>query len=160
MPIALGAKAPTFTLPAGDGTPLTLELLGAPALLAFFRTDCPTCQLAFPVFGEIERRFRGNANVVAIAQDPAAEAKPWLLEFGFEGEMLDDSDGYEVSRAYDVQTVPTLVLVGPDGDVDLVIEGWSRHAVNSLVERFGSLTGGPTDPVSELEDGLPHYKPG
>jgi len=161
MAIAIGAPAPTFSLPGRDGGSRTLEDLGTPALLAFFKMSCPTCQLAFPVFGEIERRFHGSAAVVAVAQDPMLQAQQWLTELGFEGEVLNDSYGrYEVSRAYDIQTVPTLVLVGPSGDVDLVTEGWSRHAVNLVAERIGELTGGLTDPVSDPEDGLPHYKPG
>ena len=161
MPLAVGTQAPTFRLPAGDGEPRTLEQLGSPAVLAFFKTSCPTCQLAFPVFGELERRFRGTASVVAVAQDPMLEAQPWLTELGFEGDVLDDSLGrYEVSRAYGVQTVPTLVLVNTEGEVDRVAEGWTRDGVNAVAARLGELTGGPTGPVSTPEDGLPPHKPG
>lgn len=161
MAIAAGTPAPTFRLPAGDGAPRTLEELGTPAVLAFFKTSCPTCRLAFPVFGELERRFRGNASVVAVSQDPMLQATQWLGDLGFEGDVLNDSYGrYEVSRAYDVQTVPTLVVVGPDGDVDLVTEGWTRDGVNAVAARLGELTGAPGDPVSTPEDGLPPHKPG
>lgn len=161
MPLAAGTPAPTFRLPSGDGEPRTLEELGSPAVLAFFKTTCPTCQLAFPVFGELEHRFRGKAAVVAVAQDPMVQAQQWLAELGFEGDVLSDSYGrYDVSRAYGVQTVPTLVLINPDGDVDETTEGWTRDGVNALAARLGELTGGPTGPVSTPEDGLPPHKPG
>ena len=161
MTIAVGTPAPAFSLPAGDGTARSLAELGAPAVLAFFKTTCPTCQLSFPVFGELERRFRGRATVAAVSQDPMAQATQWLADLGFDGEVLNDSYGrYEVSRAYDVRTVPTLVLVGPGGEVERVAEGWTRDGVNAVAARLGELTGGSTNPVSTPGDGLPPFKPG
>ena len=161
MPLTAGTRAPTFRLPGGDGKPRTLEQLGSPAVLAFFKTSCPTCQLAFPVFAELERRFRNKAAVVAVSQDPVLQAQQWLGELGFGGDVLDDTLGrYEVSRAYGVQTVPTLVLVNAEGEVDHVTEGWTRDGVNAVAARLGELTGGPAGPVSTPEDGLPPHKPG
>jgi peroxiredoxin len=161
MPIPVGTKAPSFRLPARDGAPRSLDDIGTPAVLAFFKTSCPTCKLAFPVFGELERRFRGAADVVAVSQDPMLQATQWLGELGFDGDVVNDSYGrYEVSRAYDVQTVPTLVLVGPTGEVDGVAEGWSRDGVNEVARRLGELTGRGGEPVSTPDDGLPPHKPG
>jgi peroxiredoxin len=172
MTIAAGTPAPAFRLPAKGGGARGLDDLagagagagtgeGTPVVLAFFKTSCPTCQLAVPVYGELERRFRGRATVAAVTQDPLATATRWLDERGFEGDVLDDTFGrFEASRAYGVQTVPTLVLVGPGGVVDHASEGWSRDAVNAVAARRAELTGRPPDPESTPADGLPPFKPG
>jgi thiol-disulfide isomerase/thioredoxin len=130
-------------------------------VLAFFKTGCPTCQLSFPVWGELARRYGDAIPVVGVAQDPPAVAGPWLAERGFPGPNVDDSDGYPLSRAFAVDVVPTLVLVDGDGTVAEVGEGWSRDAANAWDERLAAATGRPSPgPVSEDEDGLPAFKPG
>jgi hypothetical protein len=148
MPINPGTSAPG---PGGEG----------PALLAFFKTGCPTCQLSFPVWGELSRRYGDAVDVVAVSQDPQSAARPWLDERGFDGPLHDDSAGFPLSRAFEVDVVPTLVLVGEHGVVLDVEEGWSRDAANAWDERLAELTGRASPgPLSTPEDGLPPYKPG
>lgn len=162
MALAPGTHAPDFDLPAAGGGRRSLgELSGdGAALLAFFKTGCPTCQLAFPVYAEIERRYGDAVPVVAVSQDSLDKTVPWLEEKGFAGEALDDhSDHYAVSEAYEVAVVPTLVLV--DGDVVVATgEGWDRDRVNALARQLGQRTGRDTSPVSTEGDGRPAFKPG
>lgn len=163
MPLEPGTPAPDFRLPGSDGEPHTLGELTAegPALLIFFRGGCPTCRLAFPVYGELARRYGDAAAVVAVSQDPVLQAGPWLLEHGYSGPALDDSaDDYAVSVAYDVQTVPTLVLVDRDRTVTMVAEGWDRDWANQFARALGDATGRSVAPVSTDADGLPVFKPG
>ena len=167
MPVAPGAAAPDFELPEGGGGRRSLAELAAtgPVLLAFFKASCPTCQLAFPVYAELARRYGDAAPVVAVAQDPPAVARPWLDERGFAGPRLDDSAGYRASDAYGVRSVPTLVLVEPDATVARVTvarveEGWDRDRTNALARELGERTGRRTDPVSTEGDGRPAFKPG
>lgn len=162
MPLAPGATAPDFDLPSADGGRRTLSDLTArgPALLAFLKTGCPTCQLAFPVYGELERRYGDAVPVVAVTQDSLAKTVPWLEDKGFAGPAVDDaSGGYAVSEAYAVTTVPTLVLV-EDGEVAGTSEGWDRDRANAWAHQLGELAGRDTSPVSTEGDGLPLFKPG
>ncbi len=162
MPLPVDTDAPHFELPSADGRPRSLGDLsaGGAVMLAFFRTGCPTCALAFPVYGEMERRYGAAVPLVAVSQDSLAEAVPWLRDKGFAGLALDDeSDGYAVSDAYGVTTVPTLVLVD-GGRVVAVSEGWDRDRVNAWAALLGQRTGGDTSPVSTEGDGRPVFKPG
>jgi thiol-disulfide isomerase/thioredoxin len=138
MPIAPGAAAPAL--------PPDVAL---PVVLAFFKKSCPVCQMAFPAYG----RLADHANVVAVAQDH--DASDWLAERGFAGAVVDDSDGYPLSNACGIRTVPTLVVVEGDGTVGKVAEGWDRDAVNDIAARLGGV-----GPVSTQADGLPPFKPG
>lgn len=162
MPLPAGAEAPRFTLPDGDGVPRALGdlITKGPALLVFFKTSCPTCRIAMPVVGELDRRYGEAVPVVAVTQTSMAVTRPWLGEVGFTGPVLDDERGrFSVSSAYDVQTVPTLVLV-EDGRVVATSEGWDRDRMNEWARDLGTRTGTATTPVSIKGDGRPVFKPG
>ena len=162
VPLPPDADAPGFALPSADGQPRSLDDLttNGAVLLAFFKTGCPTCQLAFPVYGELERRYGDAVPVVAVTQDPLATTVPWLEEKGFAGPVLDDdSDGYAVSAAYGVTTVPTLVMVEV-GTVVVSSEGWDRDRVNAWAAVLAERAGGDATLVSTEGDGLPVFKPG
>lgn len=163
MPLDPGTVAPDFRLPGGDGEPHGLAELtaGGPALLLFFKCSCPTCRLAFPVYGELSRRYGDAVAVVAVSQDPVLKARPWLDDLGFAGPVLDDTaDRYAVSRAFGIDAVPTMVLVDADRTVARVSQGWDRDGANAMAAALGGLTGRPGDPVSTEGDGRPVFKPG
>ncbi len=162
MPLPVGADAPLFTLPDGDGGPRRLaDMVGTgPVLLAFFKISCPTCHLAMPVVAELQRRYGDAIPVVGVTQSKMADTLPWLDEAGFAGPVLDDEqDRFAASRSYDVQTVPTLVLVD-GGRVAAAIEGWDRDRMNGLAADLGDRTGRDTSPVTTEGDGRPVFKPG
>jgi thiol-disulfide isomerase/thioredoxin len=162
MPLPAGAVAPAFCLPDAAGTERTLADLapGGTALLAFFKTSCPTCRLAFPVYGELERRYGDVVPVVAVTQTTMATTVAWLDEVGFAGPVLDDERGrYAVSAAFQVGSVPTLVLV-EDGRVAATSEAWDRDRVNAWAGELGRRTGRDGSPVSVESDGRPVFKPG
>ena len=163
MVIEVGTKAPAFRLAASDGEPRSLHDLvkSAPALLVFFKTTCPTCVMAMPVYGEMVRRYGDEVFVVAVSQDPLLQAHAWLAEQGFGGLALDDTpDRSAVSRAFGIATVPTAVLVDQEGEVADVVEGWQREGANRLAARLGAITDRTADPVSTAADGRPPQKPG
>lgn len=162
MPLPAGSTAPRFTLPDSDGTPRALADLTAagPALLVFFKTSCPTCQLAFPVYAELERRYGDVLPAVAVSQSAVGPTRAWLDDLGFAGPLLDDERGrFTVSAAYRVRSVPTLVLV-EDGRVAATSEGWDRDRANDWARDLGTRTGRSTAAVSVEGDGRPVYKPG
>jgi peroxiredoxin len=162
MPLPAGVDAPAFVLPDADGRPRRLRDLTAsgPALLAFIKTSCPTCRLAMPVIGELARRYGDAVPVVAVTQTAMATTEPWLAENGFVGPVLDDEQGrFAVSRAYGIDTVPTLVLV-EDGKIAAATQGWDRDRMNGWAKDLGTRSGRDTGPVSTEDDGRPVFKPG
>ncbi len=163
MALDPGTVAPDFRLPGGDGEPHGLGDLTAvgPALLIFFKCSCPTCRLAFPVYGELARRYGDAVPVVAVSQDPVVQARGWLDENGFPGLVLDDAAGhYATSRAFGIEAVPTMVLVDGERTVVRVSAGWDRDGVNDMAAALGRITGRSGDPVSTEADGRPVFKPG
>lgn len=162
MLIEVGAAAPPFTLEGQAGTVALDDLRGdGPALLAFFKTTCGTCRLAFPVYGDLHRRYGDALPVLAVGQDPLDACRTFLDSHDYDGPVVEDpAPDYPASSAYGIEAVPTLVLVGADGQVQRVTQGWDREEINAWARLLGEHTGGPTDPLSTPEDGRPPFKPG
>lgn len=163
MPVEPGSVAPAFTL-EGERGPIALGDLHAetPALLLFFKVTCGTCKLAFPVYGELYRRYADRLPMLAIGQDPPEACRDFLEEHDFPGPYVEDrAPDYDVSYSYDIQAVPTLVLVDEAGRVQRLTEGWDREEANAWATLLSELTGDPAaEPVSTPDDGRPPFKPG
>lgn len=144
-----GATAPPIPgVTFGDG----------PRLLAFYKVSCPVCQMAAPTIQTLADRFPDV--VVPLGQDPEEKLTAFAGEYGLRQPALPELPPYEVSDAYGVGTVPTLFLVGEDGEVLETLESWSREGYNGIAYRLAELTGGEYRPVSEPGDGLPPFRPG
>ncbi len=158
---APGAPAPDAPLRSLIGEPTTIAFAhgGAPAALFFFKVDCPTCPVVLPVVERMHRAYGGlGARVIGISQDEAATTRDLLGEMTLPV-LLDDAD-YAASRAFGIDTVPSLVLIGADGRVARVEEGWSRQAYNEISEALARASGRPYVPASDPSDGRPDWKPG
>lgn len=66
-PVAVGQKAPVFTLPGLSGRPFTLSApLREPVILDFFTTWCPPCQSEAPTLARFAAQFRGRVRLVMV----------------------------------------------------------------------------------------------
>jgi peroxiredoxin len=136
---ATGARAPEFLLPRLEGGQVRLAEIVAngPVLLAFFKVSCPVCQLTLPF---LERLPSNALRVYGISQNTAGLTRDFNREFGLSFPMLLDTEetGFEASNAYGISSVPTLFLVEGDGNIALVVEGWSRQDIESLGRKAGT----------------------
>lgn len=148
-PLGVGESAPPVPGVAfGDG----------PVGLFFFKVTCPTCQLAAPKMAAFERAYSGR--VVGIGQDPQDVLEAFGEFHGMGIRALEDRPPYEVSNAYGIVSVPTLIVVGDDGTVIESVGAWDREGFNRASERIASALGVDPAAISVEGDGLPSFKPG
>lgn len=161
MPLAVGAAAPDFELPELDGGVVRLrEWLGAdPVVVAFFKTTCPTCMLAFPFLERIHQRA-GGLRVLAVSQDGAEATRRFHddLEVTLPTVLDAAATGYAVSDAYGITHVPSLFLVAraegtDEGVVEWFSTGFSKPELEELGQRAGVAVFG-------VQDRVPVWKPG
>ena len=142
-PLAPGARAPEFRLPVLDGGDATLASLTAngPALIAFFKVSCPTCQLTFPF---LERLTAGSLSVYGISQNDPEDTRDFNRESAITFPVLLDNEdnNFAASDAYGISTVPTILIVEPGGKISYTAEGWSKKEM----EKLGQQAGVPGDP--------------
>jgi peroxiredoxin len=150
-----GSRAPEFRLPRLGGGEAALDelLVNGPILLAFFKVTCPVCQLTFPF---LDRLYDPAASpVYGISQNCEEDTSEFNRYFGVSFPTLLDreEDGFQVSNAYGISSVPTLFLIERDRTIARVVEGWQRKQIEWLGARIGVA---PIRP----EEKVPEWKPG
>ena len=150
-----GDLAPGFRLARLEGGEAALAdlLRTGPILLAFFKVTCPVCQLTLPF---LERIHAGAAlPIYGISQNDAADTREFNAEFGITFPALLDTEesGFPASNGYGISHVPTMFLIGLDGRITRVIEGWNRQEIESLGESVGVRVIYPTDDVPAWKSG-------
>jgi thiol-disulfide isomerase/thioredoxin len=130
----VGREAPEFSLSlvanggelGADGTQLSVsQLRGHPVLLDFWATWCGPCRAEAPVVDRISRRWHDRGLVVVGVNtdtpdqgDPGEFARSHRLTYP----IVRDPSG-TASRAYDVDSLPTLVILSSAGKVVAVRTG-------------------------------------
>lgn len=150
--IGTGELAPDINLCDIDTGEVVVDpWTGGPTIIAFFKVTCPVCKMAAP---KIAALAESGARVVAVGEDPAPALSTFRDQFDQRVPTVSEPAPYDVSEAYGVRSVPSLVLVGPDGVVVGAAGAWDREKWNAMSQAAG---GGP---VSDESDGLPIFRPG
>src|SRR6185437_2541076 len=130
------SAAPDFSLASSSGGPVSLSDLCAdgPVLLLFVSEECPTCTLTLrrlaPVVSELTA---SGLTVAAVFEDPLEVAARVARRTGFGGTVLSEPAPYEISRAYELVSLPTLVLVDRAGQQMGRVVGWDAEALQTLL---------------------------
>jgi peroxiredoxin len=120
------------------------------ALLVFFETDCPTCQLTLPYLNTLAK---DKVQVIALSQDDEASTKQFVQQMGISYPVELDRD-LTLSRAFNPQSVPTLYLLNENGAITQTLIGFDKTGLNELAQSLGS------PPIAPANDGAPGWKPG
>ena len=138
--LALGAKAPDFSLKSLDGKRFSLadELARGPVVLAFFKVSCPTCQYAFPFYERLHKAYGSQGvRLVGISQNDAKETAAFIKDFKLTFPvLLDDTRSYPVSNAYGLTNVPTIFWVAQDGEIEVSSVGWLKADFEEINRRM------------------------
>jgi peroxiredoxin len=123
---------------------------GKKALLVFFETDCPTCQLALPYLNALKR---DSIQVIGLSQDDERSTREFVSQLKISYPVELDL-GLRISRAYDPQSVPTFFLLDESGQVQQTLVGFDKKGLNDLAAAMGQ------SPIAPPDDGAPAWKPG
>ncbi len=147
--LASGAVAPHV-----DGNPLT-----GPALIAFFKTDCPACHLALRYLDGLSRQFAVSGSVVAVSQDDPASTQDLIRSLDLDMPVRFDTD-LEASVACALEAVPALFLVNGAGLVADSSQGFDKADLNRFSAALAGLLGVAAPSPVPAGDGNPDFQPG
>jgi thiol-disulfide isomerase/thioredoxin len=102
---------------SGERLPLTPP--GRTSLLAFWSPSCPPCLVEIPQLADLFQRFgEEGLNLIAIASsgDRPDSVLNSVRDHKIPYPVSLDLHG-EIARTLEVEAIPTLVLIGPDGRV-------------------------------------------
>ena len=123
---------------------------GKKALLVFFETDCPTCQLALPYLNALGS---DAVQVIGLSQDDDARTQQFVKDMGISYRVSVDS-GWKFTKAYDPQSVPTMYLLDESGQVLQTLVGFDKAGLNALAQTLDRPA------IAPENDGAPAWKPG
>lgn len=150
-----GARAPAFELKDLSGAPQRLEIIleNGPAVLAFFKIGCPVCQMTFPYL----ERLAGQSALqfIGISQDEPKATRGFNERFRITFPTLVDNaaQGYVVSNAYGISSVPSIFVVERDGAISKSFSGFSKRDLEALGERIGKPPFAPGEKVADFRPG-------
>ena len=136
-----GAEAPDFVLKSLSGENLRLsEYRGEVVMLSFWATWCGDCRAQLAGFNDVYNRYReAGFELLAVSMDKElddAEETASNLQAGYP--VLHDM-GREVSRLYDVGSIPVIVLIDREGIVREVFQGYRRGGEQEYLEQVKAL---------------------
>jgi peroxiredoxin len=161
--VTVGQKAPHFELADMDNKKYGLEeaLRRGPVLVAFFKVECPTCQLTFPFVQRLYQQFRARGvQVWGISQDDLRDSRHFAKEYGVTFPVLIDDYPYKVSRAYNLTYVPTLLLIAADARVKLASEGFARADLLEIQKALAKHFSVAPPALFHASDRVPEFEPG
>jgi len=139
-----GDRAPDFTLPDQNGTPVSLsKVLETSAVVLFFypKDDTPTCTREACAFRDAFEDFAtAGATVIGISSDPAATHRRFAEKYGLPFTLVSDTTGsvraaYRVPKTLLVLPGRTTFVIGRDGLVQLAFthaRNGERHVHEAL----------------------------
>jgi peroxiredoxin len=149
-----GSQAPNFSLPALDGTEVSLEAMhGKIVLLNFWASWCGPCRIEMPSLEHLYRDFSAYRDFALLTVNTEQRDTPWVQNFmannGYDFPVLLDA-GSAASAAYGVRALPSTFVIGRDGRILWRHSGaldWSdpklRDALKALLEKRPRHSPGP-----------------
>lgn len=138
-PARQGAPAPDLSLPALDGSTLTLsDLKGKPVILNFWATWCGPCKIEMPLFIHAYDSHKDRLAMIGVnVQEQAGPVQAFVGQYGITFPVVLDADG-QVSTIYQVRALPTTVFIAADGTVSAMHRGaiLSRPDLQPYLDRI------------------------
>ena len=144
--IEVGEEAPTFVNPKLDGVfVFSKNLIGSSWLLIdFFATDCVPCKEELPQLEIIQEQFAEDGLVgVVFATDAKGNSivKPYFEEQPTNLMVLIDR--FKVAaQKYGVETIPSVFLVDPEGNIAFKQVGYSHEAIIKMTKMLADAYSG------------------
>lgn len=131
--VETGQTAPDFDLPGNAGNIKLSALKGKTVYLDFWASWCGPCRQSFPWMNEMQSRYGSKGlRVVGLNVDQqTSDAKSFLKETPANFDVAFDAGG-ATPRSYAVKTMPTSILIGPDGKVLAVHNGFKKEHRDEL----------------------------
>jgi len=134
--VGVEQAAPDFTLKSLEGTNLRLdEYKGQVVLINFWASWCGPCRQELPLLDRINERYRdaGFAVLGVNVEGTMGPASDMAKKAGVNFPVLVD-ENQRVSEMYDLEAMPTSVVVDRDGVVKYVHRGYKPGDEAKYVE--------------------------
>lgn len=138
----VGEAAPDFTVPTMSGDDFTLsEHRGQVIVLDFWASWCPPCKASLPALERVHQAHLDDDDVLVASVNTDqphiqnGRLGDYVERNGFNFPVLFDR-GMRISKTYAVRSIPTMVIVLPNGEVHHVQVGLPANTVDGIAEHL------------------------
>ena len=119
-----GKPAPDLSLTTIDGKTVTLESLkGKTVLLDFWATWCPPCKVDAPALDKLHAKYGKDLVIVGISMGEDRTTVEGFLKKNPHAFPMVLSSENDLPRQYDVESLPTYMIVDADGNFEMATSG-------------------------------------
>ena len=162
--LTAGTSAPDISLPILNGGNFSLPdaLKRGPVLAAFFKVSCPVCQYTFPYLERLHKAYGDRKiTIIGVSQNDRQETAAFMKEYGVTFPVvLDDPKAYEVSNAYGLTNVPTMFLIGEDGEIEISSVGWVKKELEDINRRLSDAQKTPLALLFKPKEDVADFRAG
>lgn len=137
----MGGDAPDFTLQSNQNSNIRLsELKGSVVLLNFWASWCGPCRKEMPLLEDIQKKYGALGFTILgvnVDKDPRL-ANKILDDITVTFPVLFDPKG-EVSKLYDVDAMPTTVIVDRNGKMRFLHRGYKPGYEDDYIAQIKQL---------------------
>lgn len=133
--------APDFTLPSSTGENVRLaEQRGQVVMLNFWASWCGPCRKEMPLLDEMSKRYSAAGFVLygVNVEEDNTDAKKLIKELGVSFPILYDTES-KASSLYNVDAMPTTVLIDKKGEIRFVNRGYKAGDENKYRDQIREL---------------------
>ena len=134
--------APVFTLAdAATGKPFSLTTASKtrPLVLDFWATWCGPCRAELPHLETLSQKYQGKVAFYGVnSSDPSPVTAAFARQNHLTFPMLSDTD-HHVAFQYGADSIPLLIVIGTDGKVRAVTDGYSENVESELSRTLDAL---------------------
>ena len=153
-----GQPAPDFTLDDLQGQSVSLsDFKGQAVFLDFWASWCGPCIGAVPYLEELKRQTRDQKVVfLNISLDSADEWHQAVNEHSLTGVHVHSPGGWQsaVAQLYQIRSIPSYFLVGPDGRMDGRVNHVSDVYIEEVVARIEEVLSGKVPSSTSGQSGI------
>lgn len=142
LALEVGAAAPAFELDGPNGKVSLVQYRGQYLYLDFWASWCAPCKRSFPWMEQLQKKHaNNNLKVLAVTVDSERKdaehflkTTPTTLAIGF------DPAGAS-AKAYAIKGMPTSILIGPDGKVRYIHNGFNHDSPAKIEQAINTALG-------------------
>ena len=140
--VDVGQPAPDIELPGATGVQKLSDLKGKVVYLDFWASWCGPCKQSFPWMNDMQKKYGSKGlQVMAVNVDAKrADADNFLVANPAQFAVAFDAKG-ESPKRVGIKGMPTSVLIGVDGKVLAVHQGFRDEERGELEARLASALG-------------------
>lgn len=137
-----GSAAPAFDLPGSNGPVKLANYQGKLVYLDFWASWCGPCRQSFPWMNELQGKYGAQGlQIIGINLDAKKEDASKFLAATPARFMLAFDPAGATPRSYGVKSMPTSLLIGPDGKVIFVHRGFNEADRPELESKIKAALG-------------------